>query len=653
MTLLTPWLAGLAAAVTLPPLFLLYFLKLRRQPMRIGSTLLWRQTIEDLQVNAPFQRLRWSLLLLIQLLILALLILAMGRPVIDADQAGASRIILLIDRSASMRTVDAGAEVSRLELARQAALRTIDALGRGDEPGEMMVIAFGRQAQVISSFESNRSLLRDAVRSITQTDEPGDLDAALQVANAFAARIDSEDRLPPVVTLISDGCLAPGERSRAVSASEFRYVRIGPSGDRSVDNIGIVAFSARRSVQDRTVVELFARLINTGDEPVSTALSLRIDGAIDRVETIEVPPRRDANSEALPNEARPGEAVFSTTIDLPMGGVVTLSHSRADALATDDTASVIVPPPTAPRVAIIAPEGTVDPFLRAVLDLVEPTSLRIIPAFEYTQNGLPSELDADLLIFDRTAPERLPDVPSITLGSHPEGFVTVAPSRAGGRRVLSWDRQHALLRHVELDSIVFAGFGGFIDLADDVRVLADGPDGPIIVSTERRGALHVIIGFELIQSNWPTHVSLLVFMQNMLDAMNLGQAAEAGSSHQPGDTIEVRPSPGVDRVTIEGPRNAVVEVGSRSHVTLPILREVGLYRVSGVEPPHDRLALTLASVWESNVRPAETVTVNAERVEGQTGLSTGPRDLWPWLLAAALVLLTFEWLIYISRVRSA
>src|SRR5271170_4008229 len=92
---LNPLAALAAAAVAIPALLLLYFLKLRRRPMDVPSTLLWRKAIQDLQVNAPFQRLRRNLLLLLQMLLLLALVLALSRPISNyRPGAGKTTVIL-------------------------------------------------------------------------------------------------------------------------------------------------------------------------------------------------------------------------------------------------------------------------------------------------------------------------------------------------------------------------------------------------------------------------------------------------------------------------------------------------------------------------------------------------------------------------------
>src|SRR5512132_2897525 len=103
---LSPMTGILAASVAIPALLLLYFLKLRRKEMLVSSTFLWRKAIQDLQVNAPFQKLRRNLLLLLQMLLLILLVLALARPVANYYRGAGATSVIVIDRSASMSAHD-------------------------------------------------------------------------------------------------------------------------------------------------------------------------------------------------------------------------------------------------------------------------------------------------------------------------------------------------------------------------------------------------------------------------------------------------------------------------------------------------------------------------------------------------------------------
>src|ERR687889_2620973 len=98
--------AAIAAGVTIPALLVLYFLKLRRREMPVSSTILWKKAIQDLQVNAPFQKLRRNLLLFLQMLLLLLLALALSRPVTNYTPGAGTTSVILIDRSASMAAVE-------------------------------------------------------------------------------------------------------------------------------------------------------------------------------------------------------------------------------------------------------------------------------------------------------------------------------------------------------------------------------------------------------------------------------------------------------------------------------------------------------------------------------------------------------------------
>jgi len=78
MSFLVP--LGAIALLCLPAIALLYFLKVRRPEIRVATLMFWRPHVADRQANAPWQRLRPSLLLFLQLLAALLLALGLMRP---------------------------------------------------------------------------------------------------------------------------------------------------------------------------------------------------------------------------------------------------------------------------------------------------------------------------------------------------------------------------------------------------------------------------------------------------------------------------------------------------------------------------------------------------------------------------------------------
>src|SRR3954464_4996426 len=97
-----PWWGALLLFLVPPLLILLYFLKLKRKPLSVPSTFLWKKSIEDLHVNALFQWLRQNVLLLLQLLCVLALIYGILAPRFHGATGRGKHYILMIDNSASM-----------------------------------------------------------------------------------------------------------------------------------------------------------------------------------------------------------------------------------------------------------------------------------------------------------------------------------------------------------------------------------------------------------------------------------------------------------------------------------------------------------------------------------------------------------------------
>ncbi|MFO7768247.1 MAG: BatA domain-containing protein [bacterium] len=134
MHFLHPWyLLAAAAAAALPWLF--HLLGRRRLPRVRFSDLRYLERIRARSLRRV--RLRSRLLLLLRSLVLFLLVAALARPVVGEGSAGPARVLLAIDRSASMsyRT----GEETVMDRARRTASALVDAWG----PEDRIVLAAG------------------------------------------------------------------------------------------------------------------------------------------------------------------------------------------------------------------------------------------------------------------------------------------------------------------------------------------------------------------------------------------------------------------------------------------------------------------------------------------------------------------------------
>ena len=112
------WLNAAASwwLLLIPAVILLYFLRLRRNDVMISSSLLWSRALEDRRANAPFQKLRNSLLMFLQLLAIAMMVAALARPESEVTEVPGLTHILLVDHRLFNRTAWVNWMISSLSL---------------------------------------------------------------------------------------------------------------------------------------------------------------------------------------------------------------------------------------------------------------------------------------------------------------------------------------------------------------------------------------------------------------------------------------------------------------------------------------------------------------------------------------------------------
>ena len=225
MTWLTPWTAFWVLAAMVPVLIALYILRLRRARRIVSHVSLWHEAAEDIQANTPFQRLRASVLFLLQLLALCVIGLAIAQPRWESAPGRGGRTVLMIDRSASMRMVDHTGQ-SRFEQAIDAAKDAIDRLHPSgwftDSGGVTMILGLGARADVIQPSTRSRAMLLHALDQLTGTDAAASIGEGLSLAQAWAAEPDPDqprsEGPPARIEVFTDGGLIDVADASLISA---------------------------------------------------------------------------------------------------------------------------------------------------------------------------------------------------------------------------------------------------------------------------------------------------------------------------------------------------------------------------------------------------------------------------------------------------
>ncbi len=654
MQFLSPGSAIVALSLAVPALLVLYLLKLRRRPLRVTSTMLWEIATKELQANEPLRWLKPSLLFFLHLAILALLAGALGRPAARGGGGEQRRVVLLLDRSASMGATDMRDGSSRLDAAKKRASALLDSWrGSGRE---FAMVTFASDAAAVTRFSASPGLIRDALRGVTVTDQPGDLERTFELVRALAGRSaeDSGGPTPLSVVLLSDGSFEMRD-PLSLPGVDFRFEPIVPE-DNATDNIAIVHASARRDAKDPTLIRFFARLAGTRPEATSVPMTLALDGVTLDRRVVEVP-------------ARGGSVGVVIEAPISGGGVATLSLGREDDLRCDDLAALVLTPPRRPSVLLVRgtdaaaspPDAAAPWVLQDVLEEMGLASLRVVSASTAESLTLDAGEKIDLLIFDGVAPLTPPLIPSICFGRSPNlPGLTTAEGQDSPVGVVLWDRAHPLLRGVTLDGVIasrslrFSIERGSMPEGWSVVELARGPDSPMLLHAEFKGVGHVLVSFSPEDSNWPLQFSFPVFLANAVDALTLRAEGDVGRSFTTTQAVRLRATSGTRMIVLKGPTGPESdrEIDGEpldGWLSAGVLEHAGVYVTDSPRALDKVVAVNLFDERESALGVEKSLDITGAALRTPSG--EGTRELWVYFILAAGGLLVVEWVVFGARMR--
>lgn len=621
MTLLAPALLG--ALVALPIIYLIHFLRGRRERATVPALFLWADLAPDPTGRGKRRLPPLSPLLLLQLLAAALMAVALARPATPADPR--QHLVLVLDASASMQAVDVPDVATRFEAARA---RALDLLGPLAPRDIVSVVRDGAEVGLVADRVSP-----EWARQVVADVQPGAAENRLGDALALAALLAaSEPEAPGRVVLISDGVAAvPPMPTGGYGVPVAVETVTGVGRNQALTSLQV------RAERPGGPLRAFVEIANYDDRAVRVLLRLFVGDAEVDSRAVNLPPLERAR----------------LTVALPAGsaGRIAAQLGGRDALPLDDRVEVAVANTAArSQVLLVSADGTEGPVHRA---------LGAMPTTDVLAVTLPPDTNvvyppADVTVFDGLLPDALPPGP-LLLVRPPASARLFAPS-APAQQVDTARDYHPLLDGVDQDalrsapSLLPSGTPGW------ARLVLGTVQQPLVMDGWLDGRPVAVLAFDPTRSGMERSLAFPLLVSNALVYL---QQQVQDPQLQPGQvpTLPIAPLPPGASVALllpEGARRAV-QVSPLGDVVLPPAATDAVGRYQVVNAADDRLlrqfSVQLGDSAESDTRPRPDFAA-AVQSPGPllAAAETPPVDEWWRVLAgAALAVLASEWLVFARR----
>ncbi len=584
--------AGLWLALLALPIVALHILRPRRLRLEVASVYLWRTHAAPVAAATPWQRLRPSVLLALQLLAALGLAIAVARPVSVRDAELAEHTVFILDASGSMGALDG--DPTRFD---DAVTRAREL--RGDLPpgGTASVVVAGAAPRVVLTASPDGDAFDSAVGPL----EPGAGAADFAAAFTLAESLEAPGQDIGFV-LLSDGGLSADERRLIPPGT--RYERIGSDGEnRSVDSL---VTEARGS--DLHVV---VTVTNHGDGRVEQPVRIDVDAVTQSEGTLSIGAGQTAAFEA----------------DVPAGDRIEAWLDGGDLQPGDDRGVAVVGRRRDLAVTLAGPDNA---FLDDLFAVIPGTTVnRVRSTAEATAAGAPA---ADLYVFDRVAVPVDIGAPFIAIVP-PGGAADVTVTGTVERPVITLvDSTDAVLADVDLTQVDIA-VAQRVDPGGG-RVLVGAEGGPLLVRGVSGAEPFAYLAFALSDSNLAVQIAYPILFDRLVT--ELTAATLPSTELRVGDAVPVDPS---QDTTVSSPdgRDRVLRPGESA----PRADRVGFWVVSAGDATTTVAVNPVAG--ESAIEPVESLPIGPrpDRPGGDAPDTETPR--LRWVIAPLLAIVVAEW----------
>lgn len=628
----------------------LYILKLRRRTVAVPFSKLWEKILRDKEATSLFSKLKRLLSLLIQLALLALLAFALGDPRAAATLVKGRNLVVLVDASASMQATDVAP--TRLQVAKDEVKKVIRGLGGSDR---MLVAQMDAAVTPLGPMSGDTSELERALDAIKATDARADFPRALRFATDSVRGLDNAE-----IVVVSDGRLGDAvDASGKVKVPDDVKLTYLPIG-RAARNVGITQFSVRRYPLDKSRYEVMLEVTNTGPETEDIELSLFGDQTLVDLTKLRLKP-----GERLPR-FYPNLSGASRTLEAkiqPLAGSV-------DELPADNKAYALLPERRRAKVLVVTPGNT---YLEAALLLDEYLDVQLASPQDYVGKIAASGAKHDVIIFDGATPANPPRANAIYIDPRGPGSPVKSELDLKQPGFDKIERKHPIVRWTALDDVnISRGHKLVPELGD--KAVGSSDKGAILVAGQRGGFKFVAIGFDPRDSDLPLRVAWPLLLLNSINWFT-DEDAQYISSFRTGDVWRVPVVSQSGQAKLKTPRTGDLVVPVHEGRAVYLGEHAGFYELTGTEGPADpsqtlaapdpagtaknekppsnttAFAANLLDADESAIEPAKELVIDGKKAGELGGFQIGVRrEIWIYLLLAAILLTAIEWITYHRRI---
>lgn len=604
----TPW--AFAFLILVPLVLLLHSLRLRRREVRISTLYLWEDLLRERRSTFGMSKLLRSLLLLLQILGIAALTLGLADPFARIPSTKEGDIVVVLDASASMRTLTQGAD--RFAQARS---RVVDLVERLHPNSEMAVITATSRPTLKVPFTSDRVLLKQTLEGLAATDEPGDLARAVQ----FARSLLGGERTGEVY-IFSDGTDA--RLPEILSQTDQVHLSQVSGGER---NVGITKFEVRPRLTLPGEYEILVNVANFSPQAETFDLVLSM------------------NRQTIRRAQYSLEAGERQSLILPYAGAASgVAEARlvlSDDLDADNQAATVLTD-RLPVWILLVSRGNY--FLENFLAGHAHASVNVVNSI--TRSSFEQQVRGNhIVILDGVEPPPLHFGNFLLINTTAPNLPITVKGIAEVPPVVDWDITDPLLRSVQLRDLQVRQ-AQIVEIGEGVKPLLHANGSPILSSLDTGRLRAVHLGFDLLDTDLPLRVAFPVLMSNILEWLSPQQGTFISHQVQAGEPylIEIDTIP--TEVSVRKPTGEWVRIqATENPLTFRETSQVGVYTVR-VGKKTQRFAVNLASPEESSI----TSKLNAPSMDFAQGVGfstqeTVNRPLWPYFVVLAFGLTVAEW----------